>query len=39
MYVDDLVSLLDPAELTTKEPIPIPSRRLIDIAIRPAAGI
>jgi hypothetical protein len=39
MYVHDLVSLFDPAELAPIEAIPIAHRRFIDVAIRPAAGI
>ena len=39
MYVHDLVSLFDPAGLASIEAIPVTHRRLIDVAIRPAAGI
>jgi len=35
MYLQDLVSLFDPAELALIEAIPVTHRRFIDVAIAP----
>src|SRR5262249_32179104 len=39
MYVYDLISLFDPAELTLIEAIPVARRRFIDVAIRAATCV